>query len=228
MIFENTIQIDKKNIYTNEIIKSTYYEDLVHYKFDDKIFSDVRNKGKLIQILTFKSGIFLYVKIPRFLYVSDFTMTYWLDEKLANVLGVKSFKTYDFISDDNSVTMEFLLKEFAVKINKSKEELLKDLKVFDDTGKEETLSSKPTIKIYEYIEKPYMANPHNVSGNLSTVDEMKIRIERSEDLSHIFLDYNTRTERNGILYKEFHKNKSTDKLEFALCGGQLVYYEGVH
>jgi hypothetical protein len=80
LIFKNIIQIETKNIYTKDIITSTHYEDLIHYKFDSKIFDDIRNSSKLIQILIFKSGVYLYVKMPRFLYISDFNMTYWLDE----------------------------------------------------------------------------------------------------------------------------------------------------
>jgi len=221
MIYENTISLETTDIYTRKKIFVTYFEKLIHYKFDTNLFSDIRNKLRILQIVKIKDQLYLYPHVPRHLFITNFYVHYWLDKKLSDILDIDNHHYFSFFKLKGLNSKLELFNNIAIKINISEKDLIKRLKIHDDFG-ENGISALPTIETYEKDNLIPIKKMRYYYSELTMIEELKIRIKDKENISKILADYKIISERRGILDSEkyYHNNK----LIFAFCCNYLVHY----
>ena len=159
------------------------------------------------------------------LFMSNFILDYILDDRLSKLLNLDKYGTFTYNAKDDVIDANYLFQQIAIKIDKTEEELLTTLVKIDDTGEEKGVSSFPTIRTYEYDERNLERKRSYLDSRLSIIEELKIRIDRMENLNEILMEYDAQSEHKGVLFKEIFYDKNTGNIQFAFCGGFLVYYD---
>jgi len=224
MIFNNIVQISNKNIYNGKYLKTVYFEEMVHYKYDKKIFTDIRNNLRIIQLIKVKSNHYLYLKIPKHLFIDDFEITYWLDKKLAELFQIKPDGYFKYNSQEMIITKNSLFKKNAIKINKTENELLTDLSKLDDTGEEKNVSSEQSINNYEYSTHNYNVRNTLYDKKIDVIENIKLKIRNQDNIYEFLMDFETKSERKGLLFKEWYYQDIKKNIYLAFCCNHLVHY----